>query len=461
MNHENSSRKKIMIVEDSPIPMMELREKLSDAGYEIVAAVMSGESAVRAAIDKQPDIILMDIMLQGEMTGIEAAKTINEIIAVPIIFLTAYSDSETIERVKAVNPYGYLLKPIEDRELFVTLDLVLRRIEYERKVEASENRYRRLFYDSKDPIFIVNGKGEFIDFNTSLVELFDYKREEILSMKTVDFFADSASLIEIDKRYKDEGSLKDYEINLIKKDGSRIVCMLSGSPVRDDTGKIYGYQSVVHDISILKKVESQRKESLEQLRRTLSGVIEAMGMTLHAKDPYTAGHQRRVAELACAITNVLKLDEKIREGIRMTALIHDLGKIYVPSEILSKPGKISDIEFELVKSHPGVGFDILKHIDFPWPIAKCVYQHHERVNGSGYPEGLTGGEIITEAKIIAVADVVEAISSHRPYRAALGMEAALDEIITYSGILYDKEVVDACVEVLKKEEFRFAEIHDY
>ena len=187
-----------------------------------------------------------------------------------------------------------------------------------------------------------------------------------------------------------------------------------------------------------------------KLQQTMNGIIHAIALIVEMRDPYTAGHQKRVGDLAAAIASEMKLSRERTEGIRIAGIIHDLGKITVPAEILSKPGKLSAIEYNLVKMHPQVGFDILKGIEFPWPLAQVVFQHHERMDGSGYPQGLNGEDIILEARIIAVADVVEAMSSHRPYRPALGFSYAKEEIIKNRGILYDAAVVDACVNVFKK-----------
>lgn len=197
------------------------------------------------------------------------------------------------------------------------------------------------------------------------------------------------------------------------------------------------------------------KEALQQLQQILEGLIQTLSSTVEAKDPYTSGHQKRVADLACAIAKYMDLSEDQITGIRMAGAIHDLGKIAVPSEILSKPSRLSEIEFNLLKTHTQVGFDILKDISFPLPIAQIVYQHHERMDGSGYPRGIKGDDILPEARIIAVADVVEAMSSHRPYRPALGIDAALEEITKNKGTIYDSDAADACVKVIREMGFKF------
>ena len=209
----------------------------------------------------------------------------------------------------------------------------------------------------------------------------------------------------------------------------------------------------------LEKMVQERTEELQatlnDLREALQGIIQAMVLTIESRDPYTAGHQQRVTLLASAMAEEMGLSEKDVEGVRMASLIHDIGKISVPSEILSKPGKLTDIERSLVKTHAQSGYEILKNIKFPWPIAQVVLQHHERIDGSGYPLGLKGQKILLEAKIIGVADVVEAMASHRPYRPALGIEKALEEIRQKKGVLYSPEIADICIKLFTEKGFKF------
>ncbi|MBD9358559.1 HD domain-containing phosphohydrolase [Methylomonas albis] len=197
-----------------------------------------------------------------------------------------------------------------------------------------------------------------------------------------------------------------------------------------------------------KLMESERK-----LRASMLDFVTAIAATIEARDPYTAGHQCRVAHLATAIARNLQLSEDRIEGLTLASVVHDIGKIRIPAEILSKPGRLDDLEFSLIKRHAETGYDILKSINFPWPIAQIVLQHHERPNGSGYPHGLKTGEILLEAEILAVADVVEAMTSHRPYRAGLGLDAALLEISDHRGVLYKQEIVDICLKLFREQAY--------
>lgn len=190
-------------------------------------------------------------------------------------------------------------------------------------------------------------------------------------------------------------------------------------------------------------LEDQVKDKTAQLQEMFDATVGGMALVAESRDPYTAGHQHRVAQYACDIATHMELPKDQIEAIRISGLLHDIGKIRTPVSLLNRPGKLLKAEWELIKTHPVIGYKILKTIPFPWPIAEIVYQHHERIDGSGYPQGLTGKDILLEAKIIAVADVMEAISSHRPYRPALPIESALNEIKNQKGILFDETVVDS------------------
>jgi len=201
-------------------------------------------------------------------------------------------------------------------------------------------------------------------------------------------------------------------------------------------------------VTTLKQAERTLREHQKLLEMTLEGTIHTVTMAGELRDPYTAGHQRRVADLACAIAYVMGLDEERVRGVRLGAMIHDIGKIGIPAEILSKPSHLTPVEMQIVREHAQMGYNILKDVKFPWPVAEIAYQHHERVDGSGYPNGLKGEAILLEARIVAVADVVESMASHRPYRPALGVDAAIEEIAQGRGTIYDATVVDACTKVL-------------
>jgi putative two-component system response regulator len=205
---------------------------------------------------------------------------------------------------------------------------------------------------------------------------------------------------------------------------------------------------------IKRKAEEEREVAYQALDKALNDSITAMSKMVEMRDPYTAGHQTKVADLSVAIARELKLPEERVRYLRIAGLIHDIGKIYIPSDILNKPGKLRDMEWELIRIHAQGSYDILKNIEFPWPIAQIAWQHHERLDGSGYPNGLAGDQILLEAKILAVADVVDAMSSYRPYRPALGIDKALEEISQNSGVLYDAAIVGACVKLFRNDSYK-------
>lgn len=238
---------------------------------------------------------------------------------------------------------------------------------------------------------------------------------------------------------------------------ARIGASLEKKRLRDQEAT-YRQQIEEYNRRLESRVQEQVEQLLEtheQLRKALDGVVLALSSALERRDPYTAGHQQRVCQLACAIAKEMMLPDNQIEGIRIASILHDIGKISVPAEILSKPGALNAEEFNLIKLHAKTGYEILKGIEFPWPVAQIVNQHQEKIDGSGYPLKLSGEEILLEARIIEVADVVEAMSSHRPYRPSLGMDKALHEIKTKKGICYDPGVVDACLKLFTEKNFSF------
>jgi putative nucleotidyltransferase with HDIG domain len=220
-------------------------------------------------------------------------------------------------------------------------------------------------------------------------------------------------------------------------------------------GKMKGVIVYLRDITERVKTADAIEESMRKLKKTLNATVSALATTVETRDPFTAGHQGRVAQLACAIGQEMEVSPDLIEGLRIMGFLHDIGKIAVPAEILCKPGTLNEFEFHIIKTHPLMGYEILKEIEFPCQVARVVLQHHERLNGSGYPNGLPGQDILLEAKILAVADVIEAIASHRPYRPALGLEKAFEEISLNQGMLYDPDVVRACLSLFKEKDFAF------
>lgn len=332
----------------------------------------------------------------------------------------------------------------------------LRRTEkaMESVLRESEARYRNLFENSLEGIYQTTPEGDLLTANPACLRMFGFADAmEIAAINVRDQYAnpeDRRAWLEI---LEQEGEIRNFEIILRKKDGSPFVALDNARVLRGPDGTIHTIEGILTDITDLKTAEGELRRSLEKVHNTLKSTIGVISALIEARDPYTAGHQKRVADLSVAIARDMGLADELFGEIGMAASIHDLGKIAVPVELLSKPTKLTDIEFQMIKMHSQVGYEILKDIDFPWPIDKIALQHHERLDGSGYPQGLMDGDILLESRIIAVADVVEAMLSHRPYRAAQGLEAAMDEISRNSGRLYDPEVVTSCVRLFMEKGF--------
>jgi PAS domain S-box-containing protein/putative nucleotidyltransferase with HDIG domain len=335
--------------------------------------------------------------------------------------------------------------------------IALHRKNTEEALRQSQQEFISIFKDNPEAIVYVDEKGTILDINSRFFELFGYTLEEIKGKNINSGIIHPPEKIiegkDLDNKALSKGYVN-FETIRKKKDGTLFPVVMSGSPVIVD-GNPQGLIGMFTDITERKNAEEQLKESFKKLQKTMEDSIYAISMITEARDAYTAGHQRRVTKLAVALAEEMGFPKDKIDGIKIAALIHDVGKINLPAEILSKPGKLSEIEFNLIKNHSKIGYDILKKIDFPWPVAEIVLQHHEKMNGSGYPRGLKGGEILLEAKIICVADVVEAMSSFRPYRPALGIDKALEEISQNKGILYDPEVVDTCIKLFKEKGFKF------
>jgi PAS domain S-box-containing protein len=246
------------------------------------------------------------------------------------------------------------------------------------------------------------------------------------------------------------------ELEFYCKDGRTIVLDCTFQFNRDEQGKATGILAEGKDITARKRAEEELQQTLDSLRKAVGTTIQVMVSAVEARDPYTSGHQLRSTDLARAIATEMGLPQEKIDGIRMAGSIHDIGKLSIPAEILSKPTRLTELEFSLIKEHSQKGYDMLKDVESPWPLAQIVYQHHERMDGSGYPRNLKGNDILMEARILAVSDVVESMASHRPYRPALGIEAALEEIVKNKGILYDEVVVDACLRLFREKGFQLA-----
>jgi PAS domain S-box-containing protein len=337
---------------------------------------------------------------------------------------------------------------------------VARSIERKRAEDTLRRNQQRLsLHIQQTPLAVIEWDTDFkiLKWNDSAERIFGYTKAEAVGRHSA-FITPQAFKDQVEKVWADllagRGGQRSTNEN-ITKDGRAIYCEWYNTSLVGVDGQVIGVTSLVQDVTDRQKAEESLREGLAKLRTTLKASIDSLASAIEMRDPYTAGHQERVTRLARAIAGEMDLGEDRCEAIEIAGVIHDLGKLYVPAEILSKPTKLTELEYAMIRMHAQAGYTILSKIDFPWPIAQIVHQHHELVNGSGYPQGLAGKEILLEARILCVADVVEAMSSHRPYRPALGIGAALEEIAQKRGILYDREVVDACLRLFRERHFKF------
>jgi PAS domain S-box-containing protein/putative nucleotidyltransferase with HDIG domain len=398
----------------------------------------------------------------------------------PFDILTEESKRHFIERMSRVfagetvpETVEYKIRGKGDKEFWVILNAkyiyerglprgaavvvhdITKRKQAELALRQSEEKYRLLVDHANDGIFIA--QDERIKFpNPRTQDILGYSADELAEMPYRDLIhPDDRPILRQRRKMSSRGesASRTYALRVMTRSGEQIWAQISSVPITWEERP--AALNFVRDITLQKKAEEDLKKSLDKLRKVTGATIQAMAQTVEVRDPYTAGHQRRVSDLARAIATRMGLSPEQVDGIRMAGVVHDIGKISVPAEILSKPGILTDLEFSLIKTHPRVGYDILKEIEFPWDIAQIVLQHHERLDGTGYPHGLSSRNILLEAKILAVADVVEAMASHRPYRPALGIEKALQEISDKKGRLYDTGVVDTCLRLFEDHVFEF------
>ncbi|PKN89244.1 MAG: hypothetical protein CVU51_01110 [Deltaproteobacteria bacterium HGW-Deltaproteobacteria-1] len=346
--------------------------------------------------------------------------------------------------------------------------LMVNRLQRERTEESlkeSENKYRLLADNVNDVIFVLDMNLKYTYISPSVKNLREYEPEEVLKQQSIEQTLTPSSqalamttfseIMELEKSGKREMPQSQIlQLEMIRKDGTTVWTEVKLSFIRDENQQPVGIMGLTRDITERMQTERELYQTLDNLRKSFGATVQVMVSAVEMRDPYTAGHQLRVADLARTIATEMGLPQDKIEGIRMAGSIHDIGKLSIPAEILSRPTKLTNIEFSMIKEHPQSGYEMLKNVDSPWPLAQIVYQHHERMNGTGYPRNLKGNEILMEARIMAVADVVEAMASHRPYRAALGIEAALEEIEKNKGIIYDADVVDACLKLFREKGYQ-------
>lgn len=403
----------ILIVEDSPTQAERLRFILEQQGHRISLA-RNGKEALALIGAHRPMMVISDIIMP-EMDGYELCRIIKADPAfknLPVVLVTSLSDPQDVIKGLECGADSFVPKPYDEAYLLSLLQQILSPPDLSRQDDGQGGL--QISFAGKTYNIAAN-REQILKFLLSSYEIAVGKNQELL-------------------RAQDE--LRRFNEELERQ-------------VQERTA------SLRLEVVQRQLAQEELEESLQKMKRTLDGTVLALTTVIESRDPYTSGHQKRVSLLACAIAREMGMSENQVSGIRVAGILHDIGKIHVPSEILTRPSRLSDIEFAMIKTHPEVGYEIMKTIENPWSVADMILQHHEKMNGSGYPGGLKDEDILLESRILCVADVVEAMASHRPYRASLGIEKALEEIIKNKGVFYDPFVVDSCIRLFKEGKFRF------
>jgi PAS domain S-box-containing protein len=441
----NKKSLNILILEDNPDDAELVVAELEKGRCIINWNRVDTEEDFKKSLKEPPDLILADYKLPS-LNALDALRIKQEIApTIPLIIVSGTIGEEyAVECIKA-GATDYVLKDRLFRLCPVVKRALMEAKEHKERKQA-EDLFRKIFLNSPNAIFIIQD-GKFKLVNPQFAKENGFSEEELLnrdSFKLV-YPEDKEMVREIVVKNLKEGLSSPFEYRCINKSREvRWVLQVVTSITYQGERAILGN---FKDITEIKRAEKELEQSYQKLQKTMQDTIKIIAKVVEVK--------QRVSQLSTCIAKELKLPKNKIEGIRIASLIHDIGKISVPAEILSKPTKLNEIEYSLIKDHSQIGYDILKTIDFSWPVAQIVLQHHERLDGSGYPHGLKGNKILLEARIMGAADVVEAMSSHRPYRPAKGVNAALEEITQNRGILYDPEVVDICIKLFREKGFKF------
>ncbi len=351
------------------------------------------------------------------------------------------------------------------------LEDITERILIKNELLNSKHELMDIIESSPDATLVINREGKILHWNRAMVEITGYTAESMLGKDNyehgwvlyngnrrpmlIDLIVNpSLNISHMYTHLRREGDILISDNNLAYLKGEQKIMWGMAAPIYNSQGQVVGAIETIRDITERKREEEELQRSHDQLKVILESTVHALAITTEKRDQYTAGHQERVANLACAIAQEIGVSENIIENIKIAGTLHDIGKLYVPMDILNQTSQLGEIQRLLVMTHSAAGYDTIKEIPFSGPIAEIVLQHHERMDGSGYPKGLKGPDILIEARILAVADTFEAMSSHRPYRPALGIEKAMDEIQKNAGKLYDESIVAACVRLIKENRYQ-------
>ncbi len=455
---------RILLIDDNPgdriLIMREMSREFPDLRVEQIA---EPEDLARALEAGNFDLAITDYRLHWTdgLAVLRAIKT--RWPDRPVVMFTATGTQEVAVEAMKAGLSDYVIKaPKHFARLPAAVRSALEKVRERQARREAESRYRCLFDRVPVGLYRTTPEGRILDANLAMVQMLGYPgRESLLVANAADLYVDPEDRREWQALMEPQGIVRDFEVRFRRRDGTIIWMRDSSRAVQDHEGQVRYYEGSLEEITERKRAEEELRESYAKLQRALEVTIHTLVSAIEMRDPYTAGHQRRVTQLTCAIAKEMGLPKERIEGLRMAGLIHDIGKINIPAEILSKPGRLTELESGLIQAHVRVGGDVLNGTtEFPWPVAEIVLQHHERLDGSGYPASLLREDILLEAKILAVADVVEAMASHRPYRSARGIDQALEEISQNKDVLYDADVVDTCLRLFSEKGFEFEQDYE-
>jgi PAS domain S-box-containing protein/putative nucleotidyltransferase with HDIG domain len=461
-----SEQIKILLVEDNLGDARLIEEMLKDNSVWVFKTthVKSLHEAHSYLQSETCDLILLDLGLPDSQ-GLDTLRKF-EGIQVPIVVLTGLNDEAVgFAAISTEGAMDYLIKDeITPSSLARAIRYAVQRYTSEATIHQLNHKNKLILSSVGEGIIGIDRHGKHLFINVAAETFLGYRPGEL------DAYADHSTWhhtradgtpypeeeCPIIKTYHEGIPFHSDQEVFWRKDGTAIAVEYISTPIYENE-MLVGAVVVFNDITKRKESEQKIKSMYNVMRTMLYDTVYSLSMLAELRDPYTAGHQHRVSQLSVAIAEEIGLSKDTIESIHIAAAMHDIGKTNIPAEILTKPGKLTSLEYQFIMTHPQTGFDVLEKIQFPWQIAKIILQHHERLDGSGYPQGLKGEEIMLEAMIIAVADTVDAMATHRPYRAALGIEIALNEIEHLKGTLYDETVVETCIRVFKEKKFKFTD----
>lgn len=439
-----SSALRVLLVADATERSSSLCRQLERLGYVSLGPAVCCDQALDLGVRLTPDLLLIDDGLSLGASPIETAAMLRECLELPLIYLAEHIDHPLLQQLGEIDSSGCLLLPVRDADLLAALELAGHQSRREQRLITRERWMATSFDSLEEALIAIDADGLVRFANPMAQKLFNCEPDHLLGQPLQGLYRMEYTARQTDwNRGRLEGLLT-------RRDGQVIPVEETRSGIFDKAGGRTGTMVVLRDITQRRQTESSLRQSLDELHQVLTQTVNALAVSSEQRDPFTAGHQQRVSTIAVAIAKEMGLSATMQEGVRVAGLVHDIGKIHIPSEILAKSGPLTELERQIMRQHSEVGYQILKDVAFPWPVARMVLEHHERQNGSGYPAGLCGDAILLEARILAVADVMEAMTSHRPYRPALGLDQALAEITDKRGTLYDSVVVDACLRVCQE-----------